>query len=221
MCTTFSRNESQSQGRVADRSQVWKLGAFLAGVFHHRALRCEPARHPQSVHYCWSAMQRENWVHSLGNTPELFPKACHKGLDICCNFSSNLACNSCRSRIKFYFCDFARNKLHRVTPRKNLVARNVSRKVELCVWALRVHPVSQMGALCTSWTVLLLLFRDFFPFVFSRAPTSLFSTGYPPPCPPPSLLYCKDSWSNLNKTYLCEFCFSVSQHSDLRRKHNL
>ena len=50
----------------------------------------------------------------------------------------NVACNSCRSRIEFYFCDVVRNKLHRVTPSKNRVARNFARKVAACVRASRI-----------------------------------------------------------------------------------
>ena len=41
----------------------------------------------------------------------------------------------------FYNCDVARNTLHRVTPPKNLVARNVTRKVASSVCALSIrHP---------------------------------------------------------------------------------
>ena len=58
-----------------------------------------------------------------------------KGPDTQCNFSCNLVCNSCRSRIEFYFCSCLCTTLHRVTPQKNPVARNVAREVALCVWA--------------------------------------------------------------------------------------
>ena len=57
------------------------------------------------------------------------------------NFCCNAARNSCRSRIEFYVCDVARNKLHRVTPSKILPARNVARKGAPCVRVLSVISV--------------------------------------------------------------------------------
>ena len=46
-----------------------------------------------------------------------------------CSFSCNDACNNYRNRIEFYFCDIAHNKLHHVTPPKNLFAHDIPRKV--------------------------------------------------------------------------------------------
>lgn len=63
----------------------------------------------------------------------------HNGVQICDITKSlnapDTQCNSCRSRVKFYFCDVVHNKLHCLTIPKNLVERNIGRKVAPCVQA--------------------------------------------------------------------------------------